>query len=211
MLTKNPKREAKWLGAFVAAKLSTALFEDALVHGIVKWDVVFPISLSIIFAAALMAGAGATAAEAETPATETETETPATATARSGSVAKSSSYSELECLYFGQSAHPSIHLPESTKEAPQSKDAVCPTADEFFYQCPCAESGIAARFLVQEGTNLIVVPSSLMSNWAEELILSLDLNERRFDRQMRTAPLLHQVGHNRLPLSFRMRSSMALY
>ena len=202
MLTKNPKREAKWLGAFVAARLSTALFEDALVHGIVKWDVVFSILLSIIFAAALMAGAGATAAEAETP---------ATATARSGSVAKSSSYSELECLYFGQSAHPSIHLPKSTKEAPQSKDAVCPTADEFFYQCPCAESGIAARFLVQEGTNLILVPSSLMPNWADELILNLDLNERRFDRQMRTAPLLHQVGHNRLQLSFRMRSSMALY
>ena len=200
----------------MAAKLSTALFEDALVHGIVKWDVVFSILLSVIFTAALMAGAGATAAEAETPATETETpatktETPATATARSGSVAKSSSYSELECLYFGQSAHPSIHLPKSTKEAPQSKDAVCPTADEFFYQCPCAESGIAARFLVQEGTNLILVPSSLMSNWADELILSLDLNERRFDRQMRTAPLLHQVGHNRLPLSFRMHSSMALY
>ena len=202
MLTKIPTREAKWLGAFVAAKLSTALFEDAIVHGIVKWDVVFSILLSIIFAAALMAGAGARAAEAETP---------ATATARSGGVAESSSCSDLECLYFGQSAHPSIHLPKSTKEAPQSKDAVCPTADEFFYQCPCAESGIAARFLVQEGTNLILVPSSLMSNWADELILSLDLNERRFDRQMRTAPLLHQVGHNRLQLSFRMRSSVALY
>ena len=200
MLTKNPKREAKWLGAFVAAKLSTALFEDALVHGIVKWDVVFSILLSVIFTAALMAGAAAA-----------EAETPATATARSGNVAKSSNHSDLECRYFGQSAHPSIHLPKSTKEAPQSKDAVCPTADEFFYQCPCAESGIAARFLVQEGTNLILVPSSLMSNWADELILSLDLNERRFDRQMRTAPLLHQVGHNRLQLSFRMRSSMALY
>ena len=57
-LTKNPKRESQWLGAFVAAKLSTALFQDALVAGTINWDIVISKALSIILTSALMARSG---------------------------------------------------------------------------------------------------------------------------------------------------------
>ena len=85
------------------------------------------------------------------------------------------------------SAHPHRHLPKSTKEVPQPIDAVCPSANDFAYQCPCIESGVASRFRVQEGANLIVVPSNLMSNWADEVVLNLDLKDSIFDWQVRTA------------------------
>ena len=82
-ITKNPKREAQWLGAIVAAKLSTALFQDALLNGTRNWDVVISRALSIVLMAALVS--------------------------RSGDIAKSNGYTDVECLKYG---HISMKLVE---------------------------------------------------------------------------------------------------
>jgi hypothetical protein len=73
-LTKDPKREVQWLGAFLTRKLATAFLEDALNNGTLSWDVTMSKALSIIWTSALMC--------------------------RSGDVARNRDYHGLECLIF---------------------------------------------------------------------------------------------------------------
>jgi hypothetical protein len=74
-LTKDPKRQSQWLGAFLACKLSTALFLDALTEGTLSWDVVLSKALSIILTSALMT--------------------------RAGDITRSRFYFAFECMLFG--------------------------------------------------------------------------------------------------------------
>jgi hypothetical protein len=73
-LTKDPKRQAQWMGAFLAKKLVTAFLEDALNSGTLSWDVTISKALSIVLTSALMC--------------------------RSGDVARNSAYHGMECLLF---------------------------------------------------------------------------------------------------------------
>lgn len=74
-LTKDPKRERRWLGAFVVHKLATAIFEDALTSGTLSWDMVLSKVLSIVLTGALIT--------------------------RAGDIARNAAYKELECMLWG--------------------------------------------------------------------------------------------------------------
>jgi hypothetical protein len=52
-LTRDPKREAQWLGSVLVRKLSTAILKDGLVDGTLNWDVTVYKALLIVFIAAL--------------------------------------------------------------------------------------------------------------------------------------------------------------
>ena len=50
-LTKDPKGEKHWVGAFLMRKLSTALLKDGLGNGTLNWDITISRVLSIVLIA----------------------------------------------------------------------------------------------------------------------------------------------------------------
>lgn len=69
------------------------------------------------------------------------------------------------------------HLRPSSRGYQQPLNASCPSEPMFGIQCPCAESGIAARLRPRRGATLIVIPPSIVANWAAEA--QEHLNDRR--------------------------------
>ena len=57
-ITKDPKFEKNWLGAFLVRRLVTWLVEDGLKNGTINWDVTMAKVMSIVLVASLASRAG---------------------------------------------------------------------------------------------------------------------------------------------------------
>lgn len=66
-----------------------------------------------------------------------------------------------------KSAKGKAHLPASSMSYKQTFESVCPT-DPFWHECPCVESGDAAKMIPKNGPQLILVPAGLIDDWIKE-------------------------------------------
>ena len=57
-ITKDPKFERHWLGAFLVRRLVTCLVEDGLKNGAINWDVTMAKVMSIVLVASLASRVG---------------------------------------------------------------------------------------------------------------------------------------------------------
>jgi hypothetical protein len=73
-------------------------------------------------------------------------------------------------------ARDEAHLPKSVKGGyQQPPDAKCPSDEPFGVCCPCVERNPSSKMVPVTGISVIVVPTELISNMAEELLAILDL------------------------------------
>jgi hypothetical protein len=69
------------------------------------------------------------------------------------------------------------HLPKGTDACPQPPNAKCPSQKDWGIQCPCVESGEAAKIMkagLSRGPTLIIPPPSAINVWTAEFIKFID-------------------------------------
>lgn len=75
----------------------------------------------------------------------------------------------------------SKHLPKSTEDYRQPKDAQCPSADECSICCPCVDRHPSSKINPTSGTVIFLAPTQLVINSIEEWYKQVDMEKNELE------------------------------